>query len=87
MSIKVERPTPQQVAEMQRCPTWEKEVSSFEWTYDEPETCYLLEGAVQVTTAAGETVTFGAGDLVHFPAGMHCRWTVLQPVRKHYRLG
>jgi hypothetical protein len=87
MSIKVERPTPQQVAEMQRCPTWEKEVSSFEWVYDEPETCYLLEGEAKVTTAAGETVAFGAGDLVRFPAGLQCRWTVLRPVRKHYRMG
>lgn len=87
MPIKVERPTPQQVADMQRCPTWEKEISSFDWYYDEPETCYLLTGAVRVTTAAGDAVEFGAGDLVSFPAGLQCRWTVVQPVLKHYRMG
>ncbi|TNG00061.1 MAG: DUF861 domain-containing protein, partial [Gammaproteobacteria bacterium] len=25
-------------------PIWEKEVSSFPWTYDSQETCYLLNG-------------------------------------------
>ena len=27
--------------------TWTKEVSEFPWTYDEPETCYFLEGEVR----------------------------------------
>lgn len=30
-------------------PTWSSEVSTFPWTYDEPETCYFLEGDVIVT--------------------------------------
>jgi uncharacterized cupin superfamily protein len=30
-------------------PIWTKERSSFPWTYDEPETCYFLEGDVVVT--------------------------------------
>lgn len=25
-------------------PIWTKEVSTFPWTYDQAETCYLLEG-------------------------------------------
>lgn len=25
-------------------PIWEKEISTFHWTYDAAETCYLLEG-------------------------------------------
>ena len=62
-------------------------VSSFPWTYDEQETCLLLEGDVTVTPATGEPVRFGADDLVVFAAGLHCTWTVHVPVRKHYRFG
>lgn len=65
-------------------PIWEKEPSEFPWTYDATETCYLLEGEVEVTPDGGETVRFGAGDLVTFPAGMHCRWVISKAVRKHY---
>jgi len=31
-------------------PIWEKEASRFDWHYDTDETCYLLEGRVEVTT-------------------------------------
>jgi uncharacterized cupin superfamily protein len=68
-------------------PIWTKEISTFPWTYDEPETCYFLEGRVTVTPEAGEPVTVGAGDLVTFPAGMSCTWKVTEAVRKHYRFG
>lgn len=66
-------------------PIWEKEASEFPWTYDARETCYLLEGEVAVTPEGGATVHFGAGDLVSFPAGMHCHWQITKAVRKHYR--
>jgi len=66
---------------------WAKEVSTFPWTYDEREICYLLEGDVIVTPDGGKPVRFGKGDLVTFPAGMSCTWEVKQPVRKHYRFG
>jgi uncharacterized cupin superfamily protein len=68
-------------------PIWEKEESEFPWHYDEPETCYLLEGDVVVTPAGGKPVCFGKGDLVTFPAGMSCTWKVCKAVRKHYRFG
>ncbi|NJK60400.1 MAG: cupin domain-containing protein [Oscillatoriales cyanobacterium SM2_1_8] len=66
-------------------PVWSKEVSVFDWHYDETETCYLLAGEVEVTSSHGEPVQFGAGDLVTFPAGLSCRWQVRSPVQKHYR--
>ena len=66
---------------------WTKEVSKFPWTYDEAETCYFLEGRVEVTPDDGEVVTMGKGDLVTFPAGMSCTWKITQPVTKHYRFG
>jgi uncharacterized protein len=68
-------------------PIWTKEVSEFPWYYDDQETCYLLEGEVIVTPAGSEPVHFGQGDLVTFPAGMSCTWTIVKDVRKHYTFG
>lgn len=68
-------------------PIWSCEASTFPWTYDEQETCLILEGEVTVTPQEGEPVRFGAGDLVVFSAGLRCRWDVHRAVRKHYRFG
>lgn len=65
-------------------PIWTKEASTFPWTYDAAETCYILEGEVTVTPDQGDPVTVGEGDLVVFPAGMNCTWTIHQDIRKHY---
>lgn len=65
-------------------PEWSKEVSEFDWTYDQTETCYFLEGRVIVTPEGGAPVEMGAGDLVIFPAGMKCIWNILEDVVKHY---
>lgn len=67
-------------------PIWTCGVSTFDWHYDEKETCLILEGRVTVHTAEGDT-SFGAGDLVVFPAGLDCTWEVQEAVRKHYRFG
>lgn len=68
-------------------PLWTKEASEFPWTYDEPETCYFLEGEVTVTCDDGDTARLGQGDLVTFPAGLSCTWKISQDVKKHYRFG
>ena len=68
-------------------PIWAKEVSVFPWTYDQAETCYLLEGEVIVTPDGGAPVTIGKGDLVTFPAGMSCTWDIRRAVKKHYDFG
>ena len=65
-------------------PIWEKEVSTFPWTYDANETCYFLEGDATVTPDGGEPVTMGKGDLATFPVGMSCTWEIRQAVKKHY---
>lgn len=65
-------------------PIWEKNISTFPWTYDCSETCYLLEGEVIVTPVNGEPVTLNAGDLATFPAGMRCTWQITAPLKKHY---
>ncbi len=89
-SIRVEhQPSPERLAEMgvESWPVWTKEVSEFPWTYDEDETCYFLEGEVEVAPTQGPPVRVAKGDLVTFPAGLQCTWKVLQPVRKRYRFG
>ncbi len=63
---------------------WTKEVSKFHWFYDSAEECLFLSGRVMVTTST-ETVELKAGDFVRFPKGLACVWTVLEPVKKHYK--
>lgn len=65
-------------------PIWTKEASTFPWTYDASETCYLLEGEVTVTPEKGTPVSFDKGNLVTFPAGMSCTWEIHAAVKKHY---
>jgi hypothetical protein len=88
MRIQVRRPTEAELDGMgvATWPIWTCGVSRFDWSYDAPETCYLLEGEVTVE-AGGERVSFGKGDLVQFPQGLSCVWEVTVPVRKHYRFG
>ncbi|MEW6388188.1 MAG: cupin domain-containing protein [Thermodesulfobacteriota bacterium] len=88
--IKVEsRPSEARLKELgvSGWPIWTKEVSQFPWTYDSEETCYFLEGDVEVSCPDGETVKVGKGDLVTFPKGLSCTWKVRGPVRKHYKFG
>ena len=68
-------------------PIWSCEASTFPWTYDEKETCLILEGSVRVTPNEGEAVECSAGDLVEFPKGLACTWNVKQAVRKPYKFG
>jgi uncharacterized protein len=65
-------------------PIWEKEISRFDWYYDQTEECYLLEGKVVVETEDGDRVEFGEGDFVSFPKGLSCIWDIREAVKKHY---
>lgn len=88
LKVTVEKPEPAKLAALgvKAWPIWTKEVSVFDWAYDEQEICYFLEGQVTVKTPAG-SVSFGKGDLVTFPQGLTCTWQVTFPVRKHYKFG
>ncbi|MBD3378924.1 MAG: DUF861 domain-containing protein [Candidatus Omnitrophica bacterium] len=87
--IHIERPDRSKLDAMgvDSWPIWEKEVSTFPWSYGESETCYILEGKARVTPENGESVEFGPGDLVVFPSGMSCTWEISSPIKKHYRMG
>ncbi len=87
--IHVEKPSEETLLRLnvRSWPVWEKEISEFPWEYDEPETCYILEGDVIVTPENGIPVRFGKGDLVIFPSGLKCMWKIKEAVRKHYKFG
>jgi uncharacterized cupin superfamily protein len=88
MKVKICKAEEQQIRELgaRNWPIWEKEVSEFDWHYDQQETCLILEGEVKVSWDNGKNaVEFQAGDLVIFPAGLSCRWEIKKAVRKHYR--
>jgi uncharacterized cupin superfamily protein len=87
--IKIEKPTEEKLKnlEVTNWPIWEKEVSKFDWYYDQQETCYILEGEVTVTPENGQPVSIEAGDFVIFPQGMSCVWDISKPIRKHYKFG
>lgn len=86
--ILVKKPTVQEKKELnvESWDIWTCKPSSFDWSYSDRETCLILEGRVTVR-AADHEVTFGAGDLVVFPRGLSCSWTVHEAVRKYYRFG
>ena len=90
MSILVTSPCPKSTIKqlgIEKWPIWTCEESSFEWTYDNKETCLLIEGKVTVTPEGGQPVKFERGDLVIFQAGLKCRWDVHKAVRKHFKFG
>ena len=88
LRILVEKPTSEKLKALHvlSWPIWTKEVSSFDWSYEEQEICYFLEGEVTVKTPDGD-ISFGKGDLVIFPQGLQCVWNIKKPVRKHYQFG
>lgn len=90
LEIQVERnAAPDRLDELgvMQWPIWSKEASTFPWTYDDREVCYLLAGDVIVTPEGGEPVQFGKGDLVTFPVGLSCTWEIRAAVQKHYSFG
>ena len=90
MKMKKKKPTEKDLKKLnvKSWGTWSKEPSVFDWQYDETETCYVLEGEVEVTDSeTGEKIEFKKGDLVQFPKGLKCVWNVKKPIRKYYRFG
>ena len=65
-------------------PIWEKEVSSFDWSYSSQEECLILEGEAEIEISSSDRVTIRKGDFVIFPKGLKCKWHIIDPIRKHY---
>ena len=83
MEINVREPTEAEHETFKGYPVWSCEPSKFLWTYSSIEQCLIIEGEVTITTESGE-VSFGPGDLVTFPAGLSCTWTIFKTVKKYY---
>ncbi len=67
-------------------PTWEKEVSVFQWEFVTTETALILEGECEMTPAdGGAPTTFKAGDLVVFPLGYKGSWEVKKALKKRFK--
>ncbi len=86
--IKVEKPSKEKLDSLRidKWSSWGCEPSTFDWEYDDKETAYIFEGKVKVKTSQGE-VEFGKGDLVTFPKGLKCTWSIEQKIRKVYKFG
>jgi uncharacterized cupin superfamily protein len=82
--MKVWHPTPKEIENTNGWGIWTKEISEFDWYYDQNETCYILEGEVEVFDNNGQSIHFGVGDMVEFRKGLSCKWKIKSPVKKRY---
>ncbi len=89
MRIEVKKPSKKKLEELAvgGWPIWEKEESTFDWFYDDKETCYFLEGDVEIEFPDKTTTKITAGDLAIFPKGLSCKWHIKKKVKKHYKFG
>ncbi|MEF3279472.1 MAG: cupin domain-containing protein [Elusimicrobiota bacterium] len=86
MKVEIKKLHPDEIQNLKikTWPVWTKEISEFNWYYDTKEMCYFLEGEVIVKTE-NEEYAIKKGDFVVFPKGLHCKWIVKSPVKKHYK--
>ena len=65
---------------------WECTPGKFRVEYRWDETIYVLAGRVTIEEENGPVKEFKTGDVVHFPDGLNCVWTVHETIRKVYTL-
>lgn len=84
--IEIEKATPERLKTLgaESWSFWSSGPETFDWEYEADERAYVKEGRVTVKTP-DQTVEVGAGDIVLFPKGTKCTWTVHETVRKVYR--
>ncbi|BCM25012.1 cupin domain-containing protein [Methyloradius palustris] len=63
---------------------WHSSVGAKTVNYTEEEVCYILEGRVRLTDAAGNAKEFGAGSTFVLPAGFKGTWETLEAIKKIY---
>ncbi len=64
-------------------PIWTKNASTFDWSYDSTEQCYIIEGNVIIKSSEGD-IQLQTGDFVTFKKGLSCTWIIKDDIRKHY---
>jgi uncharacterized protein len=85
--MKVWQPTIEEINKTENWGTWRKEVSEFDWYYEEPEMCYIIKGEASVTDEQGNSITFKGGDMVKFDQGLKCSWKINKDIEKRYNFG
>ena len=63
---------------------WASKPAKVEVNYTEDEFCYILEGRVRLTDAAGKTEEYKAGDAFVIPKGFRGVWETVEAVKKYY---
>ena len=61
---------------------WECSAGSFWWTFHDEETVVILQGAVRVTSAGGETRLLEQGSIAYFAEGSKALWEIDAYVKK-----
>ena len=61
LTIEIEKPSKGKLEKdgIEDWPIWEKEISTFDWHYDEKETCYILEGKLTSSQDSNPGVPHG----------------------------
>jgi uncharacterized protein len=85
--MKVWQPNKDEIKETENWGIWEKEISEFDWYYDEPEICYILVGEAEVYDKQGNSIYFKPGDMVKFEHGLECTWKITKTIKKRYKFG
>lgn len=85
--MKVWKPSEKEISSTTDWGIWSKEVSEFDWFYDDTETCYILDGEATVSDKKGNRVSFKKGDMVRFEKGLSCTWIIVADIRKRYLFG
>ena len=63
---------------------WSCGISEFDWEYDSNERCYIQKGKAIITTEEGDKIEIKKGDIVLFPKGLRCSWSVVETIEKVY---
>ena len=87
VKMEAHKATPAEIAKTKSWGTWSKEPSEFPYSYEEMETCYILEGEAEVTDNKGNKTSFKAGDWVVFHPGLECVWRISKTIKKKYVFG
>lgn len=86
LEVIIRKPSETETSTAKTWPIWKKEVSEFDWSYSDKETCLILEGEVEIISG-NKVWRFSAGDYVIFPEGLKCVWKIKKSVKKHYNFG
>lgn len=87
VKMEVHKATKAEIGKTSSWGVWSKEPSDFDYSYDEKETCYILEGEAEVSDAKGNKISFKAGDWVVFHPGLECKWSIKKTIKKKYYFG